>query len=165
MVRTVDLRKTLTDPKPLYAMACMGDLAVGKLRARLAALRGDLKQEPKATQHRVRHGLETLQHDVAELPSRGREFARDRLGQANHGYDDLAARGEQLVGRLSPRKPTQELVEQSQTTIRRARATRATARAGAERTTRAARATGAKARKAAEPAATAGGASAEKIGD
>ena len=165
MVRTVDLRKTLTDPKPLYAMAAIGDLAVGKLRARLAALRGDLKQEPKATQHRVRHGLETLQHDAAELPTRSREFAHDRLDQANHGYDDLAARGEQLVGRLSPRKAIPELVEQSQTTIRRARATRAAARADAESTTRAARATGTKAKKTAEPAATAGQASEEKIDD
>jgi hypothetical protein len=61
----------MTSPtRTLSAMAGMGDLAVGKLRARLAALRGDLKQEPKATQHRVRHGLETLQHDVAELPTR-----------------------------------------------------------------------------------------------
>jgi hypothetical protein len=61
----------MTSPtRTLYAMAGMGDLAVGKLRARLAALRGDLKQEPKATQHRVRHGLETLQHDLAELPTR-----------------------------------------------------------------------------------------------
>jgi hypothetical protein len=75
------------------------------------------EQEPKATQHRVRHGLETLQHDVAELPTRSREFARDRLDQANHGDDDLAARGGQLVGRLSPRKGIPELVEQSQTTI------------------------------------------------
>jgi len=165
MVRTVDLRKTLTDPKPLYAMAGMGDLAVGKLRARLAALRGDLKQEPKATQHRVRHGLETLQHDVGEMPTRSREFARDRLDQANHGYDDLAARGEQLVGRLSTRKATPELVEQSQTTIRRARATRATARTGAESATRAARATGTGAKKTAEPATTAGQASEEKIDD
>jgi len=48
----------------------------------------------------IRHGLETLQHDVAELPTRSREFARDRLDQANHGDDDLAARGEPLVGRL-----------------------------------------------------------------
>jgi hypothetical protein len=54
---------------------------------------------------------------VAELPTRSREFARDRLDQANHGDDDLAARGEQLVGRLSPRKGIPELVEQSQTTI------------------------------------------------
>jgi len=154
MVRTVDLRKTLTDPKPLYAMAAIGDLAVGKLRARLAALRGDLKQEPKATQHRVRHGLETLQHDAAELPTRSREFAHDRLVQANHGYDDLAARGEQLVGRLSPRKAIPELVEQSQTTIRRARATRAAARKG-----------GTKAKKTAEPAATAGQAPEEQIDD
>lgn len=108
----------------------MGDLAVGKLQALLTALRGDLKQEPKATQPRVRHGLETLQHDVAELPPRSREFARDRLDQANHGYEDLAARSKQLVGRLSPRKGIPELVEQSQTTIRRARATRAAARKG-----------------------------------
>ena len=64
---------------------------------------------------------------MAELPTRSREFARDRLDQANHGYDDLAARGEPLVGRLSSRKDIPELVEQSQTTIRRARATRAAA--------------------------------------
>ena len=67
----------------------MGDLAGGKLRARLAALRGDLKQKPKATQHRVRHGLETLQHDAAELPTR---VCPRLCGQANHGYDDHAAR-------------------------------------------------------------------------
>jgi len=163
MVRTVDLRKTLTDPKPLYAMAGMGDLAVGKLRARLAALRGDLKQEPKATRQRVRHGLETLQHDVAELPTRSRDLAHDRLDQANHGYDDLAARGEQLVGRLRPQKATQELVEQSQTTIRRARATRVTARKSAGSATRAAQDTGTKVKKIAEAAA--GQASAEKIAD
>jgi hypothetical protein len=67
---------------------------------------------------------------VAELPTRSQEFARDRLDQANHGDDDLAARGGQLVGRLSPRKGIPELVEQSKTTIRRARATRAAARRG-----------------------------------
>jgi hypothetical protein len=100
MVRTVDLK----DPhrpenrcRPWRAWATSRSGICGPPAGRPARRP---EQEPKATQHRVRHGLETLQHDVAELPTRSREFARDRLDQANHGDDDLAARGEPLVGRL-----------------------------------------------------------------
>jgi len=47
MTVTGRITKTSTDTRPLYAAAGVGDLAVERLRHRLAALRGALTVEPR----------------------------------------------------------------------------------------------------------------------
>jgi len=158
---TAQIRKTLTDAKPLYAVAGAGDLAVEKLRHGLTALRGDLREEPKAT--RARAGA--LRQDVTQLTHKTEVFAHGQLDKAAETYDDLAGRGERLMGRIRRQKATDELVEQAEATIRRARATRTAAHKGAQRAGRAAQDTMTEARKTAQAAATAGRRAAQKVGN
>jgi len=70
------IRKTLTDTTPLYAVAGAGDLAVERVRRRVAALRDAL--EPKIVRDRVG----TLRGDVASLPAKTRAFVAGRLDWA-----------------------------------------------------------------------------------
>jgi len=162
MTVTAQIRRTLTDTRPLYAVAGAGDLAVAKLRHGLAVLRGDLRDEPKATRERAG----TLRHDVAELTHRTEEFAHVQFDKAAGTYDDLAVRGERLVGRIHRQKATtEELVEQAQATVRRARATRTAAREGTEGASASGRGTVTEATKTAGAAAAAGRRAAERIGD
>jgi len=81
---TVTGRLRVTDTRPLYAVAGVGDLAVERLRHRFAALRGALTVEPRTVGNRVRAGLGTLQHDVTEWPARTRGSVRARLDKALH---------------------------------------------------------------------------------
>jgi hypothetical protein len=158
MVGTAEIRKTLTDRKPLYAVAGAGDFAVGKLRARLAALRGELKPEPRAVRARLGH----LPADVRALPEKAETFARGRLGKAGEAYEDLAERGHSAVGRIRRQKPTRELAEHVEISERQVRATGAAARKRAAGTSRAAKATVTEAKKTAAAKAEA---STDKIGD
>jgi heparin binding hemagglutinin HbhA len=122
MPGTDRIKKTLTDTRPFYAAAGASDLAMEKLRPRLAALRGDLA--PKALQHRVRDRVGTLRHDVQALPEKAAET-----------YDHLAERGRNAVGRISRPRPTEKFAEQTGKAVRGEQATRATARKRAARTT------------------------------
>jgi heparin binding hemagglutinin HbhA len=161
MVRTADIRKTLTDRKPLYPVAGAGEFAVEKLRevpARLAALRGELKVGPQAVRGRVTERIGHLPGEVRALPGKAQELARGGLGKADEAYDDLADRGKTVVDRVRRQQSRKELVEQTERALRGGRGTRATARKGAARTTGAGKAPVKGAKKTAE-------ASAEKIGD
>jgi len=162
-VRTADIRRTFTDPRPLYAAAGAGDLAVEKLRklvpARMPRLRGELKAEPQAVRERIGH----LPDDVRALPEKTQAFARGRLDQASHGYADLAERGRSVVDRLRRQKPTPQPAEHVKITGRRAPATRT--RKGTAGTTRAAKAAGGEAQKTGESAVAAAADAAATSGD
>jgi heparin binding hemagglutinin HbhA len=159
VVRTVDVRKALTDTKPLYATAGVGDLAVGRLRHVPARLRDEL--HPKIVQDRVR----TLRSDVQALPRKTRDLVRGRIDQTVGIYDDLAARGQTLVGRIRRQQASEDLLEQAQATVRQARATRTAARKATKRTTRAAKRSMTEVTKTTQAAGPAGQTAAKKLGE
>ncbi|MFJ5883545.1 hypothetical protein [Kitasatospora cineracea] len=116
-----ELKKTLTDPTPLYALAGAGDLAYEKLRevpAQLEALAADRKgtQEKAAAalqdagaalvdaQAKVTEAVNALPTDVKELQAKAQEFAMQQVGRAlefavkaKEVYDELAVRGRTVV--------------------------------------------------------------------
>ncbi|MEY9962807.1 homoserine dehydrogenase [Streptacidiphilus sp. MAP12-16] len=132
---TDDLRKTLSDPTPLYALAGAGDLAVEKLRevpekaATLAGTDRKVVQE-RATarlqeaqtrlteaQAKVNETVSSLPSDFKSLQEKAQDFALQSVGRAaelavkaREMYDELAERGKVVVDRQ--RKDTaDELVE------------------------------------------------------
>jgi len=118
-----DLRKTLSDPTPLYALAGAGDLAAEKLKTVpevAAALAGDRKaaQEKAAArlgdaqtrlneaQVKVTEAVQTLPTDLKTLQEKAQDLALQSVGRAaelavkaREAYDELAARGKAVVDR------------------------------------------------------------------
>jgi len=170
MANTAVIKKTLTDPTPLYVAAGAGDLAVEKIRevpSRLAALRdrrGDFKVEPKAVQDLVQERLADLQVEVKRLPERANAVVTDGMAQASKTYSELAERGKTVVDRIRSQKATQELIEQAEATVARARAARQTATAGAKGTGRAVKKTATEAAKTVDAASEAVESSVDELG-
>ncbi|MEY9846248.1 hypothetical protein [Streptacidiphilus sp. MAP5-3] len=120
---TDDLRKTLSDPTPLYALAGAGDLAVEKLRtvpekaAALAADRQAAQEKATATlteaqarlveaQTKVTETVQSLPTDIKSLQERAQALALQSVGRAaefavkaREVYDELAVRGKVVVER------------------------------------------------------------------
>ncbi|MEE1786810.1 hypothetical protein PUR71_28485 [Streptomyces sp. SP17BM10] len=123
---TDELKKTLTDPTPLYALAGAGDLAYEKLRevpGKVEALAADRKgtqemagarlQEAQAklaeAQAKVTETVTTLPTDFKALQERAQDFAIQQVGRAvelavkaKETYDELAERGKTVVERTRP---------------------------------------------------------------
>ncbi|MFG2824328.1 hypothetical protein ACGFX4_33475 [Kitasatospora sp. NPDC048365] len=121
MAITDDIKKTLSDPTPLYALAGAGDLAVEKLRevpGRVEALAADRKgtQEKAAAalqeagsklveaQAKLTESVGALPTDVKVLQEKAQEFAMQQVGRAlefavkaKEAYDELAVRGRVVV--------------------------------------------------------------------
>jgi polyhydroxyalkanoate synthesis regulator phasin len=120
---TDDLRKTLSDPTPLYALAGAGDLAVEKLRevpeiaASIAADRKGAQEKATArlqeagaklneAQAKVSETVNTLPTDLKALQERAQTLALQSVGRAaefavkaREVYDELAERGKVVVDR------------------------------------------------------------------
>ena len=120
---TDDLRKTLADPTPFYALAGAGDLAVEKLRevpglaAAIAADRKSAQEKYTArlqeagtrlteAQAKVTETVSTLPTDLKALQERAQGLALQSVGRAaelavkaREVYDELAERGKVVVDR------------------------------------------------------------------
>jgi hypothetical protein len=157
-----DFAKTLTGPKPFYAVAGVGDLAVEKVKAlRPAAEDKSVKDLPKQ-----------LTEKLSDLPKEARKVAdklTDRVDAevkaADERYAKLAQRGEDIVKRVRTQKSTKDLVEQAKSTITKARNVRGTATEGAKKTTEAAKSTVTAARKTTTRARSAATDAAAKAGE
>lgn len=115
--------KKLKESKAFYAMAGAGDLAVEKLREmpdRLTRLQR--KADPK------------------ELPKVARSYANQVSSKAAEIFDDLAARGRNIVGRVNRQQATQDLEATAKATATQARQTVDSARRTAENAAKAVRA-------------------------
>ncbi len=94
MATTADIRKTLTDPKPLYAVAGAGDLAVEKLRevpGRVAKLRGEVSYEDLATRGKAileRIRTQKATKDLIQQAQATVTRARTARGTATRGTDE-----------------------------------------------------------------------------
>ncbi|MBO0826692.1 MAG: hypothetical protein J2P24_02810 [Streptosporangiales bacterium] len=134
-------------PKPFYAVAGVGDLAVEKLRAlqlerRIAGLTDEARTLPGRVGD-VRGRVRALPTDVAGAAV----TAGDRAGEF---YDGLTVRGRNLVGRIAAQQATRDLVDGAREVVRSAKATATTAEQGAERTRTSARRTATTAKKTTE---------------
>ena len=171
---------TRTPVTPFYAIAGAGDLAVEKFRAvsedvtaRFAKLdQQTLQTELTKAQTEFAKRFEAIVADAKTTPAKLRELPKTAqagfttvLGQAEETYDDLAARGEEIVGRIRSQKATEDLVASAKTTVSKAKATRTTAKKTADTATRNVKATTTSARKTAKTAAKAATAAADKVGD
>ncbi|MFJ9519611.1 hypothetical protein ACIRPK_15280 [Kitasatospora sp. NPDC101801] len=124
---TDEIKKTLSDPTPLYAIAGAGDLAYEKLRevpAKVEALAADRKgTQEKATarfqeaqtrlveaQAKVTETVSTLPGDLKGLQEKAQGFALQQVGlalelavKAKEAYEELAVRGKAVVeGQQAP---------------------------------------------------------------
>lgn len=127
-------------PRPVYAAAGAGDLAVEKARA--------------------------AQSRLQELwPGTVLEAATNARGRAVGVYGDLTARGQKLVGRVEEQQSTKDLEQGTGEVKRAAKATATTAERGTASTKSAAKRTTTTARKTASTARKATGDAARKAGD
>ncbi len=123
---TEELRKTLSDPTPLFALAGAGDLAYEKLRevpGRVEAMTADRKgtqekaaarlQEAQAklveAQAKVTGSVTALPTDLKSLQEKAQSFALQQVGRAvelavkaKEVYDELAERGKVVVEKGRP---------------------------------------------------------------
>ena len=136
-----EIRKRVSDPTPLYAVAGVGDAAVEKLRGGVTKLRTDLTAPDKTMQTKVSEAVMSIPAEALQLAAKISTFAEDGVKNAEASYKELATRGEAIVKRISHQKATQDLLNQAQATVTRARVARGAAARGAETTATAAKAT------------------------
>ncbi|GAA1094406.1 MULTISPECIES: hypothetical protein [Kitasatospora] len=121
---TDDIKKTLSDPTPLYALAGAGDLAYEKLRevpGKVEALAADRKAAQEKAAARLQEAQSLLVEaqgkvteavtalpaelkDLKELQEKAQTFALQQVGRAaefavkaKEAYDELAERGKAVV--------------------------------------------------------------------
>ena len=153
MTRVNDIRKTATDPKPVYAAVGVTDLAIERVReakVRAAAVRADLdvsalQDKAVALQDKAVKRAEKIAEQVAEqaqqLPALALSQTIEAAGKARETYAELAVRGEKLVKRIRNQKSTKDLLAQAGSTISLGKGAVTTARKAANDTQVAAKAT------------------------
>ncbi|MGY1436548.1 hypothetical protein [Streptomyces reniochalinae] len=107
-----DLRKSLTDPTPLYFAAGVVDKIREEAPQALASVRetdprevqAKLTQQAKETQVRVSETLSGIDTDIKKLREQAQHFALQGVGfaaeyavKAREAYDELAVRGREAV--------------------------------------------------------------------
>lgn len=112
MALAEDVRKTLTDPTPLYFAAGVIDKIRQEAPGRLAAaretdtreLQEKLARQAKETQAKVSETLTGLDADIKRLREQAQQYALQGVGlaaeyavKAKEGYDELAVRGRGAV--------------------------------------------------------------------
>ena len=113
-----DIRKTVTDTTPVYAVVGATDLIVERVRhasARAQKVNAELE-------------VQRLQERAQQLPTLAVTKALEAAGQAEQTYDDLAVRGKKLVDRIKKQKATQDLIDQGKVTLSRGKAAVTTVR-------------------------------------
>ncbi|SEN40497.1 hypothetical protein [Nonomuraea pusilla] len=96
--------KKLTDSKPFYAVAGVGDYAVEKLRElpeqlqRLQSRRAELAKE---LPEKARVYAGKAEGFAKEFPEKAREYADQFTSRATEVYEDFAARGRKIVSQAS----------------------------------------------------------------
>ncbi|MFI9360509.1 hypothetical protein ACIG5E_05540 [Kitasatospora sp. NPDC053057] len=139
---TDEIKKTLTDPTPLYALAGAGDLAYEKLREvpglveALAADRQGAQEKATARLHeaqellagapaKVTEAVTAFPADLKVLQERAQGFALQQVARAlelavraKETYDELAERGKVVVDKARPQGGSAEAVEPADEPVR-----------------------------------------------
>ena len=158
-----DVRKSVSDVKPLYALAGAGDLVVERLRTfpnRVAALRPEVTVDRKELQAKVGQ----VPGRVVELPVRAQSKAVELGSAAGEAYGELVVRGRKVVRAVSRQKATQELKADAATTVRRTKTAKNTAKGSVTATRTATKKAAQSAAKTAQDAVKAVEAGAGKVG-
>jgi len=133
---TTDLRKTVTESKPLSAAMGVVDATVGRLRevpATLSTLKVDADE--------IRSALSTVRTQTAELPDRAQSAAAAATKQAQSTYEELVTRGRELVRRITNQEATKDLEAQGKAAVAKTKAAATTARKSAAKAGASAQAT------------------------
>ncbi|NYD40495.1 hypothetical protein [Nocardioides panaciterrulae] len=115
------------------------DRALTTVNGRVEALSKDAKARRDAIESRVAE----LQSDARELPGRVQALLNDNVATVTSAYEDLAKRGETLVGRIRRQESTKATTTAAKTTTAKAKTTSTQAKKTAKKTTKTA-ASGAK---------------------
>ena len=125
-----DLRKTVADPTPVYAVVGVTDVAVEKLRsARARAAKGPILDTKQVSTR------------VQQAPIEAMALTLGAAQRAEETYGELALRGKKLVDRVQRQQATQDLLAQGKVTISRGKAAATALRRGIEDTLPAAKST------------------------
>jgi heparin binding hemagglutinin HbhA len=146
-VAVVDQSKAVLEDarKPLYAVVGAGDLAVSRTASQLRELPADYQTAVDTRVKQVRTRIEDLRTDVktriedlrskaTELqgkatdtagkafvkPSELRSRVESYLDRAKEVYEDLAARGEKVVTKVSDRPAVKSVIDRAETLFDRA---------------------------------------------
>ena len=137
-----DIRKTVTDPTPVYAAVGVTDLAVERVReagVRASAVRVDL--DVNALQEKAVKRAEKVAEQAQQIPALALSQTAEIAGKARETYTELAVRGQKLVKRIRNQKATKDLVAQAGSTISLGKGAVTTVRKAATDTQQAAKAT------------------------
>jgi hypothetical protein len=137
-----DIRKTVTDTTPVYAVVGATDLAVERLRearTRAAAARQDL--HVATLQDKAVKRFEKVTDRAQAIPTQVKEQGAEAAGKARETYSELAVRGEKLVKRMRNQKSTKDLLAQANSTVSLGKGAVTTVRKAAHDTQEAAKAT------------------------
>jgi hypothetical protein len=151
-VRTTIPSITVFDPKPLYALAGAGDLAVERVRTLVAEfptqvqeLRKQVEDFPSRAHSlpvELRKTAEDFRKQAEDFPSRAqslpeelRKTAEELSSKASSAYDDFASRGEKVVAGLRGEKPGKSVGTKDRATASRPAAKKTTAKRTTKRTT------------------------------
>jgi hypothetical protein len=146
-----DIRKTVVESTPVYAVVGATDYAVARVRAAAgsaSALQAEVEKTvaaleplPAALQARAQKVLDpkTLNGAVQQLPALAVARALEVASQVEARYDVFAERGKELVDRLLAQQATQDLITQGKATLSRTKAAVTTARKAVDETASAAR--------------------------
>ncbi|MER6951731.1 hypothetical protein ABT294_47720 [Nonomuraea sp. NPDC000554] len=96
--------KKLTESKPFYAVAGVGDYAVEKLRGlpdQLQKLQSRRSELAKDLPVRARSYADKAEGIAKEFPDRAREYADHLAHRATVAYEDFASRGRKVVSKVS----------------------------------------------------------------
>ncbi|MCG5216986.1 hypothetical protein [Streptosporangium sp. KLBMP 9127] len=99
--------KKLTESKPFYAAAGVGDYAIEKLRElpvqleKLQARRGELRLSAKDLPVMARDYASKAEVYAKDLPERAKGYAGVVGSRATEIYEEFASRGRQAVSRVS----------------------------------------------------------------
>jgi len=112
--------------RPLYAAVGVGDLAVEFARtaatdvqARISKV--DLPEDAKGAQAMFEARVADFQSDAKKLPAKVESFVNETVAEATETYDDLAARGKNLVNRIRKQQATQDAKAAGNTAVAKAK--------------------------------------------
>jgi hypothetical protein len=133
-----EIRRSVTDTTPVYAVVGAADLAVEAVRGARARVEhvGAL-----AGQARADLAPRQLTAAAARVPTVAVTLTLEAAGRAEETYDQLADRGRRLVERIRKQRATQDLLAQGKTAVSRGKAAATTVRHAATDTRTAAKST------------------------
>jgi hypothetical protein len=118
MALVADIRKTVIDTTPVFAVVGLTDLAVEKVRdARVKATAVRVDLAPASLQSKAQARVTEAAEQAQELPALALNRGLEIAGKAQETYETVAARGEKLVKRVRTQKPTTDLLAQAEATL------------------------------------------------